>query len=146
MIISRNSLELWTVLERWAPGWLLSHHLRRRFMSRVAKFFVISWIVGIFLFSFAFDLLSVREVAPGREVRWVKIRILHEDSRHAQVSLGLPVGLVEMLLNSSRHCDRVDVGGRDMDLREIWRRLLDTRSGSPLELGDDGNQVQIWLE
>jgi hypothetical protein len=115
-------------------------------MSRPAKLFSICLVFGIFLFSYSFDLFTVREVTPGRKAAWVKIRIFEEGAHHAEVSMGLPVGLVKTLLTSAHSSGTVEMDGEDLDLRAIWLRLRDTDAGKPLEFGDDGDRVQIWLE
>ena len=115
-------------------------------MSRPAKFFSVCLVVGIFLFSYSFDLFAIREVAPGREASRVRIRIFGEGSHHAEVSMGLPAGLVRTLLMSAQSSCTVEVDGESLHLRDLWLRLRDTDAGKPLELRDDGDRVQVWLE
>ena len=115
-------------------------------MSRPGKFLIVCLAIGLFLFSYAMSLFTVREVAPGREAAWVKIRVIDEDSPGVGFSMGIPVGLVEKMLTASRLSTTVAVDGKETDLNEIWQRLRETEPGKPLEFKDDGERVQIWLE
>ena len=115
-------------------------------MSRLGKFLIVCLVLSLFLFSYAMSLFAVREVAPGREAAWVKIRVTDEDSSGEGISLGFPVGLVEKMLTSSRPSTTVAIDGKKTDLKEIWQRLRETEPGKPLEFRDDGDLVQIWLE
>jgi len=115
-------------------------------MSRLGKFLIVCLAIGLFVFSYALSLFTVREVAPGREAAWVKIRVTDEDSPGQGFSMGIPVGLVEKVLTSSRPTTRVALDGKETDLREIWQRLRETEPGKPLEFKNDGDSVQIWLE
>jgi hypothetical protein len=115
-------------------------------MSRPARFFCGCLITGIFLFSYAVSFFAAREISPGREASWVKIRVFDPKTPGTRIALNIPVGLVQTLLTSSPASARIDVDGREVELREIWVRLSRSDSRSPLELGDDEGRVQLWLE
>jgi len=115
-------------------------------MSRLAKFFTVSLVAGIFLFSYALDVFAAREVAPGREVTRVMIRVYEEHSRKPELTVGLPAGLVEWVLTSARSARVPGKDGSETDLREFWLRLRESSPGKPLEFEDEGERVQIWLE
>ena len=115
-------------------------------MSRLGKSLLVCLVLGLFLCSYAMSLFAAREVAPGREAAWVKIRVTEEDSPAEGISLGIPLGLVEKLLTCSRPSTTVAIDGKETDLKEIWQRLRETEPGHPLEFRDDGDLVQIWLE
>jgi len=115
-------------------------------MSRLAKFFTVCLIIGIFLFSYALDVFAAREVAPGRVATWVKVQVYEEGSREPELTVGLPVGLMEWVLSSSHSARVLEVDGREMDLRGLWLRLRESNPEQPLEFANDGGRVQVWLE
>ena len=115
-------------------------------MSRVAKFFTVCLVIGIFLFSYALDVVAAREVAPGRVASRVKIRVLEEGSGEPALTVGLPAGLAEWALTSWGPARVLDSHGHAIDLQEFWLRLRESDRQRPLEFSDGGDRVQIWLE
>ena len=116
-------------------------------MSRSAKFLVVLLAAGVFLSSYALDLLAARASTPAGEAAWVKLRVIQQEpGEREEVSLQLPAALVEMLLTAGPEGPAVDIGGREMNLKEFWLRLRETDSGNPLEFRDDGDRFQVWLE
>ena len=115
-------------------------------MSRVAKFFTVCLVIGIFLFSYALDVVSAREVAPGRVASRVKIRVFEEGSGEPALTMGFPAGFAEWTLTAFGSARALDSRGRETELREFWLRLRESDRQRPLEFSDGGDRVQIWLE
>ena len=115
-------------------------------MSRSARFFCVCLITGIFLFSYAVNLFAVREISTGTEASRVQIRVFDPGDPRNRIALDLPLGLVETLLTSPPACTRLELDGREVELRELWLRLSRSDSENPLVFGDDSGRVQVWLE
>jgi hypothetical protein len=115
-------------------------------MSRLAKIFIVCLVLGLLLFSYVLDVFAAREIAPGRVVTWVKIRVYEEGSRQPDLTVGLPVGLVEWALNSTRSVRVMGLDGVEMNTRGFWQRLRKSNPKEPVELESDDGHVQVWLE
>lgn len=114
-------------------------------MSRLAKFLVVSLVIGVFLVSYSLDLFAARQQPfPAGETSRLRIRFLEADGIDA--SFSLPVGLVAVILASTPDGACIEADGVSMTKQEMWRRLRDSSSRSPLEFQDGGDRVQIWLE
>jgi hypothetical protein len=114
-------------------------------MSRLAKFFVVSLVLGIFLLSYSLDLGAAwQQPFPAGEASRLRIRFQEADGVDA--SFSLPVGLVAVILASAPEGACLEMNGVSMTKAELWRRLREANSRSPLEFQDGGDRVQIWLE
>jgi hypothetical protein len=114
-------------------------------MSRTAKFLVVSLAIGIFLLSYGLDFCAAHQLPfPAGEASRLRIRFQEADGVDA--SFSLPLGLVAVILSSAPDGARLEMDGVSMTKAELWQRLRDSSSRSPLEFQDEGDRVQIWLE
>jgi hypothetical protein len=113
-------------------------------MSRMAKFLVVSLVIGIFLCSYGLDLFAAREPWPADEATRMKIQF--QEGGGLDASFSLPLGLVAVILASTPDGACIDMDGSSMSKRELWRRLRDSSPRNPVEFHDGGDRVRIWLE
>ena len=115
-------------------------------MSRAMKCLAVTFVISVFLFSFAADLLTAREVAPGKQATWLRIRLYEGGASGAALAEGLPVGMVDFLLRVAGPAGEVDCHGRKVRVRELWEDLKRSGPAKIVDIRDSGARVQIWLE
>ena len=95
-------------------------------------------------------------VAPGRELRWFKVRITEKGAKKARVNVNLPIALVRALgddfpIDIGRHgrYGRRDGwhGDRSEKVIRLGEILATLEAGQALvEIDDDDATVRVWVE
>ncbi len=86
-------------------------------------------------------------LAPGREARWVHIRITDKGGRKPKVSINLPFGLAEMLYKALPDDAKADLRRKGYDATTFWDSLRKLGPSEILSIeGDEGERIEIWTE
>ncbi len=80
----------------------------------------------------------------GASARWVRIRVVDEETGRAKVNVNLPIGFVNLALKVGARFVPEDV---ELNMDELRQALLSGQPGKIVEVvGDNGEQVEIFLE
>jgi hypothetical protein len=85
-------------------------------------------------------------VGPAGTARWMRI-VVQEGGRQ-KVNIRLPMGLVNAGLRMAEVIPgkNFNVNGVPLDLRELTQQIRDMGPGRVIEVDDDGDHVEIFLE
>jgi len=84
---------------------------------------------------------------PGREARWVHIRITDKGGSKPKVSINLPFALAEMLYKALPEDAKADLRRKGYDAATFWDRLRKLGPSEILSIeGDEGERIEIWTE
>jgi hypothetical protein len=113
-----------------------------------AKLGLLRWDqAGLGAVSAAARVVSPAPRAPGKEARWVHIRVTEKGGSHPKVAINLPLALAEMVFKSLPDDVKTDLRHEGYDAETFWDRLRRMGASEIISVeGEDGQRVQIWTE
>lgn len=85
----------------------------------------------------------------GEKPQWLKVRVIEKASRHARVSVNLPLALVRLLGETCPvidwHCRAAEGGRCSVRVADVLR-ALESGERQLVEVDSDEASVKVWVE
>jgi hypothetical protein len=124
----------------------------------------LSIIAGLLLMTLGVSLAPAKDPESATKGRWLKIRVYENDSKTPNVLVNLPLraasalmriaarsGILDAEINvdvdlqsEGEHGEHLKLRGKDFE--EFWDAIASMEPGQLVQVEEDGDRVEIWIE
>jgi hypothetical protein len=133
-------------------------------MRPFLKPFAHSITAGLLLLTLGVSLTPAKDPEPAAKGRWLKIRVYENNSSTPNVLVNLPLRAASTLVQIAARSGLLDAAvevdvnlpseGEDKgslrvsgkDVEQFWEAIASMEPGQLVQIQDDGDRVEIWIE